>query len=308
MKRYIITRLIELPLVLIGISTILFFVIRVSGDPVSLLLPSDATKEDIDILREQMGLNEPLYIQYGIFLQDMAGLDFGSSLVYRQPALRMVLDRLPATLELTFISMSLAILLAIPAGIFSAVKKGVLGNIVMLLSLIGQAMPVFWLGLLLIILFSVNLKLLPSYGRGDLKHLVLPTTTLGLILMAKMSRLIRSGIFEVMNEDYIRTARSKGLTESMVLIRHALKNVSIPIVTSLGLDVSYLLSGAVVTETVFTWPGVGRQLMQAVMARDYPVIQATVFLVAALTIIINLFVDIINARLDPRIVYTQKEF
>jgi peptide/nickel transport system permease protein len=301
MRKYLVSRLIELPLVLVGISTVIFFVIRSTGDPVALLAPPDATREDIELLRESMGLNKPVYVQYWVFLRGMATMDFGDSLVYNRPAIAMVLDRLPATLELTFLAMVLATIVAVPIGIVAGVRGGLPGNLLMVLSLIGQAMPVFWLGLLLILGLSVKLKLLPSFGRGDLKHLILPVVTLALVLMAKTSRLIRSGIYEVMTEDYITTARAKGLPEVTVLYRHALRNVAIPVITALGVDISYLLSGAVVTETVFTWPGLGRQLMQAVLSRDYPVVQATVFVVAILTVLINLLVDIVNAYIDPRI-------
>jgi peptide/nickel transport system permease protein len=299
---YIARRLIQAVLVLLAVSFIVFILLHITGDPVALMLPPDATYEEIESFRQQLGLNDPLYVQYGRFLTGLLQGDFGTSIRSRQPALGLVLERLPATLELAFAAMVLAVVVAFPVGIISAVRRGsVLDHIGMVLALVGQSVPVFWLGIMLILVFAVNLGLVPPAGRGSLSALILPAITLGLFSMARTARLVRSSMLEVLTQNYITTARAKGLAEFVITYRHALKNALIPVITVLGLDFATLLGGAVITETIFAWPGVGRLVVTSIAGRDYPVVQAAVFIIASSYTLLNLFVDILYAYLDPRI-------
>ena len=302
MLSYLLSRLQQLVLVLVGISTVLFFLLRLSGDPVVLLVPEDAGEDVREAVRQSYGLDQSLWTQYLIFLSRAAVLDFGYSYRYDTPALSLVLDRLPATAVLAFTAVAVALAVAIPVGVVSAVKRESVGSsLVMLAALFGQAMPVFWLGILLILVFAVGLGWLPSFGNEGPLHIILPALTLGLVIMAKIARLMRSGMLEVLEQDYVRTAYAKGLTASTVLWRHALRNGLISVVTIVGLELSHLLGGAVITETIFAWPGLGRQLTQAVQVRDYPLIQATVFMIALFVVLINFAVDATYRGLDPRI-------
>ena len=302
MPRYIGLRIAEMAVVVFGVLTIVFIAMRLSGDPVALLLPQDATAADREILRRELGLTAPLPIQYAIFLQKVAVLDFGQSYRYQQPAMKVVLDALPTTLQLTVAALVVALLIAFPAGILSAVKRDTwVDAAAMGLSLIGQAMPVFWLGLLLILLFSVQLRWLPTGGWGTPATVVMPAVALGAYSSARLSRLIRSGMLEVLSEDYIRTAYAKGLAAGRVLTRHALRNALIPVVTVVGLEVGVLIGGAVITETIFSIPGMGRLAVASVLARDYPVVQAAVFCGAIVIALIALLVDVAYVRIDPRI-------
>jgi ABC-type dipeptide/oligopeptide/nickel transport system permease component len=302
MSRYLLGRLVELILVLFGVSTLLFFLLRLSGDPVVILAGPNATPEMRDQMRQELGFNDPLATQYLRFLQGATRLDFGQSLRFRSPAMSEIFQRLPATLELTVAAMLLTVIVAVPAGMYAALWRGRLsGTAVMLTALVGQAMPSFWLGAVLILIFSVRLGWLPSFGSGTPLHVVLPAVTLSAFFMAKLARLTRSGMLEIMHHDYVVTARGKGLSEFLVLRRHILRNMLIPLITVLGLDVGFLMGGAVIVESVFAWPGIGRQLVDAVFTRDYPIVQATVFVVAAMVVLINLAVDIAYRWLDPRV-------
>lgn len=302
MGRYLIRRSLQLLYVLIGISTALFFLLRLSGDPIVLLVADDATPEQIEGVRRAYGLADPLPLQYARFLWGMARLEFGDSLKFHQPALQMVLTRLPATVELALGATAFVLLVAPGIGILAAVRRHrIEGQLAMVGALIGQSMPSFWLGVLLILVFAVNLGVLPSFGRGDFTHLLLPAITLGAVHTAKIMRLMRSGMLEVLSQDYIRTAKAKGLPGELVIWKHALKNTLIAVVTVLGLEVGQMLGGAVITETIFAWPGIGRQLVQAVLSRDYPLVQATVFLVALMVASLSLIVDLLYRVLDPRI-------
>jgi ABC-type dipeptide/oligopeptide/nickel transport system permease component len=284
---------------------------RMSGDPVQLLLRAgNPTQEDIERLRHALKLDRPLPEQYLDFVTGALHGDFGESLRYRTPALDEVLSRLPATIQLSVAAYLFALLVAIPTGIVSAVKRGgpadFFGRFV---SLIGVSFPSFWLGLVLILLFSVRLKWLPVSGRGEgfeegLKALILPAVTLGTAYAATLMRLLRSSLLEVLNQDFIRTARAKGLRDRSVLIRHALRNALIPVVTVAGLQIGFLLSGSVIVEVVFSWPGVGRLVVDSIGQRDYPVVQAAVVLLASALVVINLLVDVIYALIDPRIHYS----
>jgi ABC-type dipeptide/oligopeptide/nickel transport system permease component len=281
---------------------VVFLILHLTGDPVLLLLPPDATAEDIAKFRTAVGFNDPVAVQYARLLRGVLRGDFGESVRHGEPALGLVLERLPATFELAGAGLLLALSLAIPAGIVSAVRRNTLVDyIATVVALLGQAMPTFWLGIMLILVFSVRLSWLPSSGRGDLEHLILPAITLGLFTTARITRLTRSGMLEVLGQDYIRTARAKGVSEPPVVWKHALKNASIPIVTIVGIELGTLLGGSVITETIFAWPGVGRLSVQAIFNRDYPVVQAAVFLLSSTFVIVNFLVDIVYTYLDPRI-------
>jgi len=302
MKSYMLRRLWQAVLVLFGVSFVVFMILHLTGDPAALLLPPDATAEDVARFRTAMGFDDPWIIQYLRFLKGAIQGNFGESLRHGEPAMHLVVERLPATFQLAGAGLLLALCLAIPAGIISAVKRNtVIDYFSTVVALLGQAMPTFWLGIMLILVFSVRLNWLPSSGRGDLQHLVLPAITLGLFTTARISRLTRSGMLEVLGQDYIRTARAKGVSEQPVVWKHALKNASIPIVTIIGIELGTLLGGSVITETIFAWPGVGRLSVQAIFNRDYPVVQAAVFILASTFVIVNFMVDLAYTWLDPRI-------
>jgi len=302
MKTYLARRLLQSLLVLFGVSLVVFLILHLTGDPTLLLLPPDATAEEIQRFRQAMGFNDPVLVQYLRFLRGAAQGNFGDSLRHGEPAFALVVERLPATLELTAAALLVALCLALPAGIVSAVKRNtLLDYTTTVIALLGQSMPTFWLGIMLILIFSVQFHLFPSSGRGELEHLVLPAITLGLFTTARITRLTRSGMLEVLGQDYIRTARAKGVSEHPVIWKHALKNASIPIVTIVGIELGTLLGGAVITETIFAWPGVGRLSVQAIFNRDYPVVQAAVFVLASTFVLVNLVVDIMYTYLDPRI-------
>jgi ABC-type dipeptide/oligopeptide/nickel transport system permease component len=303
-RSYLLRRLWQSLLVLFGVSVVVFFILHLTGDPAALLLPPDATAEDIAKFRTAMGFDDPWVVQYARFLKGAVRGDFGESLRHGEPAMGLVLERLPATFELAGAGLLIALTLAIPAGIVSAVRRNTSVDYVStVVALLGQAMPTFWLGIMLILIFSVRLNWLPSSGRGSLEHLILPAITLGLFTTARITRLTRSGMLEVLGQDYIRTARAKGVGEPPVVWKHALKNASIPIVTIVGIELGTLLGGSVITETIFAWPGVGRLSVQAIFNRDYPVVQSAVFLLASTFVIVNLLVDVIYTYLDPRIRY-----
>ena len=302
MKSYVLRRLWQAVLVLFGVSVVVFAILHLTGDPAALLLPPDATAEDIARFRNAMGFDDPWIVQYGRFLKGAIHGNFGESLRHGEPAMELVLERLPATFQLAGAGLLLALCLAVPAGIVSAVKRNtVIDYFSTVVALLGQAMPTFWLGIMLILVFSVHFNWLPSSGRGDLQHLVLPAETLGLITTARITRLTRSGMLEVLGQDYIRTARAKGVSEQPVVWKHALKNASIPIVTIVGIELGTLLGGSVITETIFAWPGVGRLSVQAIFNRDYPVVQAAVFILASTFVVVNFLVDLAYTWLDPRI-------
>ena len=284
------------------VSTVVFVVMRLSGDPTPLLLPPDAPQSEIFRLRKELGLDRSLPVQYAVFLGNLVRGDFGQSIRFKTPAIAVVTERLPATLELGLTSFGLAILIAIPIGLLSAVYRNtMLDHAAMGLALVGQSAPTFFLGILFILLISVNAGLLPTSGRGDWRNLVLPAVTLGLFGMASVARITRSSMLEVLRADYIRTARAKGLAETLVIAKHTLKNAAIPIVTITGLQFGSLLAGAVVTETVFAWPGIGRLAIQSIYNRDYPVVQCVVLLSATLFVVVNLAIDALYGLLDPRI-------
>ncbi len=308
MGRYLLKRLWHTVYVIIGISMISFFFIHLSGDPVMLMLPADASKQEIEQLRHRLGFDQPLPVQYLHFVSNAIKGDFGESLYYHVPAMNLILERLPASLELAFASMFIALVVSLPIGIISAVYRGsALDMGTMLAALFGLSMPHFWLGIMLILIFSVKLGWLPTSGRGSLAQLIMPATALGLSLMAMFARLTRSVMLEVLSLDYIRTARAKGLGEFMVIGKHALKNALIPLVTIAGMQFGFLIGGTVIIETVFAWPGVGRLVVQAIFNRDYPLVQAIVLVLAVIFVLVNLLVDILYVYLDPRISYLEEK-
>lgn len=284
------------------VSTVVFFVMRLSGDPVPLLLPPDAPTAEMERVRHDLGLDRPLAVQYAVFLGNVLRGDFGRSIHFRQPAMAVALTYLPATFELGLAAFLIAAVVALPVGVFSAVRRNsALDHAAMGLALIGQSAPTFFLGVLLILVFSLQLNLFPTSGRGDWSHLVLPALTLGAFAMAAIARITRSAMLEVLHADFIRTARAKGVAEFVVVAKHTLKNAALPILTITGLQFGTLLGGAVVTETVFAWPGMGRLAIQSIYNRDYPVVQSAVFIAAVLFIGINLAIDILYGLLDPRV-------
>ena len=299
---YLCKRLACALVVLLGISGIVFVVVHLSGDPAALYMSPEGTKEDYELLRSAMGFDRPLPEQYGLFLWRAATGDFGRSLRHQQPTLPLVLARFPATLKLTLAAMLLALLLALPLGLLSALRRNsVLDTGGMMLALAGQCMPTFWLGILLILVFAVQLRWLPVYGGEGPATLVLPAVTLGVWAMARTARITRSSMLDVLHQDFLRTARAKGVGEWAVVLRHALRNCAIPIVTALGLELGNLLGGAVITEAVFAYPGIGRLAVEAVVNKDVPLIQAVVLTVASAILLLNILIDMVYVALDPRI-------
>lgn len=303
MHRYLIRRLLLTIPVLLGVATLVFSLIHfIPGDPAQAMLGEGAAPEDVAQLRERLGLNRPLLVQYGSFLQGLARGDLGVSLRNDQPVLHQIVERMPATAELAFASMAVAVLIALPLGIIAAVWRGTAVDYsAMTLSLVGISVPNFWLGPLLAIVFAVELGWLPVGGRGTLAHLVLPAVTLGAALAAILARMTRASLLEELREPYVLAARAKGVSRSRAILHHAFRNSLIPIVTILGLQFGVVLTGAVITETIFAWPGIGRLLIQSISFRDYPTVQGCVLLIAVTYVGVNLMTDLTYGFLDPRI-------
>lgn len=303
MAAYLVRRILFSLFILWGVITIVFVVLRlIPADPAQLILGSDATQAEIAALRAQMGLDQPIYAQYAAYLADLVRFDFGDSYRLQRDAMTLVLERLPATLELAFASLAFALLLGLPAGVVAALKVNKFPDrVVSVLSLLAQSLPPFWVGIVFILIFARVLQVLPSGGTGSFAHLVLPAITLALPFLAILTRMTRSGLLEVIHEGYIQTARSKGLSERVVIFPHAIRNALIPIVTIVGLQFGQLLGGAVIVETVFSWPGVGRMLIDAIGQRDYNLVQAAIILIATGFVTINLVVDLLYGYLDPRV-------
>jgi peptide/nickel transport system permease protein len=300
-RAYVVSRLAQTVLVVALALTAVFFMVRLAGDPVLLFLPMDIQAKDVDEFRQRLGFNDPLLTQYGRFVAGAVRGDFGESLRYKQDAFGLVLERLPATLGLAGAALALTFCLAVPIGVISAVRRGsVLDFLGMGLAVLGQAIPGFWLGLMLIYVFSVRLGWLPTGGTGGLAHLVMPCVVLAAFYAARMARLTRSSVLDILNEEFVLTARAKGLAELVVIGKHALKNAAIPIVTLAGLETAQLLGGAVIAETIFAWPGVGRLTVQALLNRDFPVVLAAVFVISTTYTLVNLGVDLLYGWLDPR--------
>jgi len=299
---YILHRFYQSLLVIVGVTLVTFLILHFLGDPVQLLLPPGASAEMMDRHREQLGLNDPLPLQYLRMLSGLVAGDIGDSYYYKESALAVVLERFPATLELTAAGLVMALVLGIPAGIVSAMfhnKKTDYG--IRILALLGQCVPIFWVGILLIILFAVTLHWLPTSGRGSWQQVILPAFALGLYPAAAIIRLLRSSMLEVLNKPYILVARAKGLSKRSIILKHSLKNALSSVVTVLGLHIADMLGGAIVIETVFAWPGIGRLAIQSINNRDFTVVVGVVILVAICYVVINLLVDIVYAILNPRI-------
>jgi ABC-type dipeptide/oligopeptide/nickel transport system permease component len=301
-RAYIAARFVTAVLVILGVSVVSFFLTFLTGDPAEIMLPPGATAVQIAKFRAEWGFDDPLATQYWRFLRRAVHGDFGVSLRHGQSSLPLIAARLPATLQLTVTAMLLAIVLAVPLGVLAATHRGgKIDLIAMGVALLGQSVPNFWLAIMMILLFAVSWGVLPTSGRGGFAHVVMPAAAIAINLMALLTRLVRTTMIEVLAEDYVRTARGKGLREVFVHTRHALPNALIPLVTVVGLQFGYILGGAVVIETIFTWPGVGLFTIQAILNRDYPVVQASVFILATAVVLINLAVDLLYVWLDPRI-------
>ncbi len=304
--RFLLERAIHSIVVLFGALTLVFFIVRlVPADPVRIMAGPDASPKEIQATREALGFNRPIYVQFAIYLKNVLRGDLGRSLRYHRPTASLVMERFPATLQLALASMLLAVCVAIPAGIFAAMKRGTIYDAVTVAtSLLGQSVPTFWLGIVLIMIFAVQLRLLPTSGYGSWRHLVMPAITLALYMMALITRMNRSSMLDVLGADYLRTARAKGVHERGVLLRHALRNALIPVVTVIGLQTGTLLGGAVITETVFAWPGIGSLAVDSITTLDYPVVQAVVILSGGIFVIINFALDVVYTWLDPRIKFS----
>lgn len=306
MTRFLILRVGQSLLTILLVMFVVFAVARVAGDPVTLLVDFDTSQADIDQLKEELGLNDPLPVQFIEFVIDAARGDFGTSFRTSRPAMKEVLERVPASLQLAGLSLFFALVIAIPLGVLAAVSRGSMIDVIArLFALVGQAAPNFWVGLMLIFFFSVRLGWLPTGGRGGLDHMILPAITLGTAGAASIARLTRSALLDVLNSDFVTMARAKGLPRRTVIFKHALRNAMIPVVTILGLRIGALISGSVIVETIFAWPGVGRLIIQAINVSDFPVVQAAILLTATAVVFANLLTDIAYMFIDPRIRYVR---
>jgi peptide/nickel transport system permease protein len=304
MVRYVMGRVLQALLSMLVVISIVFVLTRLSGNPVHLLLDVNATQRDFDLLTRHLGLDKPLVVQYGIYVKNIVQGDFGKSVLTRRPVIEHIWERLPATVELGVVAMFLSVAMGVPIGMYSAVRRGgVLDGCARVFAVLGQSLPPFWLGLMLILLFGVILRVLPAGGRGGPQHLLLPAFTLGYFTSAAIMRLTRSSMLEVLGTDYIKFARLKGLHEQVVLWKHGLKNALLPVITFAVMLFVQFLGGAVVTETVFAWPGLGRLVLESITTRDYPVVQAGVLVLSTLYLIGNLGVDVLYSWLNPRIRY-----
>ncbi|BDF69493.1 glutathione ABC transporter permease [Oscillospiraceae bacterium] len=304
MFRYILKRLGQSIIVLLGVTLVVFVVMNLTGDPLDFILPPGTPPEVYDRYEKELGYDQPIAVQYGRFLINAVQGDFGESHYYKKPAMEVVLSRVPATLQLALTALGLSILVGIPLGVLAAIKRGTpLDASIRFVALLGQCVPIFWLGMVLMLVFSIMLRWLPTYGNGSLKHLILPAVALSAYSCASIARLVRSGMIDVLGQEYITVARAKGVRELAVIMKHAFKNSLSSVLTILGLQMASLLGGSLVTETVFSWPGLGRLLQQAVLNRDFTVVEAVVCLIACTFVLVNLLVDIFYAVINPRIKY-----
>lgn len=326
MLRYILHRLTMIVPVILGVTLIIFIILAsIPGDPARIMLGEAASADEVEAIRAELGLDRPLLVRYGLFLSQLVQGDLGDSITQRAPVLTLILNRMPATLELTFFAMLIGTLIGVVAGIISATKQySLLDYTAMVSSILGVSMPVFWLGMMLILLFSVHLGWLPVSGRGPglvatlpalfsgdfepfiqgLRHMILPAVTLGTGLAALIARMTRSSMLEIIRQDFVKTAKAKGLPGRLVILKHALKNALIPVVTALGLQFGALLGGAVLTESIFAWPGLGRLAVDSIYARDFPMIQGVVLIITLGVVLVNLIVDLVYTLIDPRIRYS----
>ncbi len=304
MGRYVVRRSLQAVFVILAVLVVTFILLRAIGDPARLLVSPEGSRENLAQIRHALGLDVPLHVQFVRFMADAVKGDFGNSFTFGRPALGLVLERMPATLLLTLVALGLAVPVGMLLGTISAVRRNsVYDNLATTLAVLGRAVPNFWLSIMLIVVFGAYLKWLPPSGFGTWKHLVMPAVALSAGLAAMVARLTRSSLLEVMGHDFVRTAKAKGLTESRVLYRHVMRNALIPIATVVGLQAGHLLGGAIITETIFAWPGVGRLLTQSIYNYDYPVVQTSVFVISVTFVFLNLAIDLLYALIDPRIRY-----
>jgi ABC-type dipeptide/oligopeptide/nickel transport system permease component len=302
MLGFLAARLARVMIVVLGALTIVFIIVRLSGDPVALLTPQGATAQDVAQIRHQLGLDQPLPVQYVIYLRNLLVGDWGQSIKDHQPVVTLILDRLPATLELAAVAFLFVVGIALPLGILAARARGTwVDYLAMGLAALGQSVAPFWFGLILVLFFSLRLHWLPTSGTGTWQHVIMPALTFGIGVIASIARVTRAAMLDVLRCDYVRTARAKGLTERVLLARHAFRNAAIPVVTVVGLQAGTLLAGAVIAEQVFAWPGIGRLAIEAVNSRDYAVVQGVVIVFALMFSLVNIGIDLLYAVLDPRI-------
>lgn len=304
MKRYILRRILQAVITVIGISILVFLLTHLSGDPVVLMAPQAASAEDLEEIRKNLGLDKPIHIQYFKYISGAIVGDFGDSLRWDMPALTLFMDRFPNTVKLSIVAMAFAMIVGLPIGILSAVKlNSWFDNVGKMFALMGQALPGFLVAILLMLFFSVILRILPTSGMGSWKHYIMPAFTMGWYTMAAITRLSRSAMLDVMDAEYIKLARIKGLSEFAVIMKHAFKNAAAPVITLTALQFVTMLGGTMIIETIFSWPGMGRLIVDAIFARDYPIVQMVVLITSTLFVFTNLFVDILYAYIDPRIRY-----
>ncbi|MDP9368902.1 MAG: ABC transporter permease [Chloroflexota bacterium] len=302
MGRFVAGRLVSGAVVVVLAVTAVFFMVRLSGDPVLLFAPMDTSRKDIDEIRDRLGFNDPLVVQYGRFMGDAARGDFGNSTREQRSAMEVVVERLPATVQLGVVALVLSLAIGVPLGVLAATRHGsIWDKVASLIAVAGQAIPGFWLGLLLMLLFAVRLGWLPTSGRGGVQHMIMPAITLAAFSTARYARLARSTMLDVLNQDYIRTAQAKGLAGRSVVWGHAFKNASIPLITMTGLEIGRLLEGAVIIEQVFAWPGIGWVTVQALLNRDFAVVMAAVVLFAVMYTLANLLTDLAYGRVNPQV-------
>ncbi len=304
MQKYLLSRFLQAVLILLGVLLLVFFMVRIAGDPVNLMVPREASDEYREEFRSMMGYDRPLTVQLIDFMSGAVVGDFGDSLHFKEPAMPMVVHRLPATLELAGVGMLMAIFVAVPIGLIGGFRPGTwIDSVGRFMGLMGQSTPSFWLALLLIFFFAVDLGWLPSFGRDNLKSIILPGFVMGFGGMGALVRLTRSATMEIRGEDYVRTARSKGLLPKTIYIKHVLRNVLIPLVSVIGVSFGYSLGGSIYIETIFAWPGMGQLLQQAIGWRDYPLIQALAVFTSVVVVSMSLLTDVAYALIDPRIRY-----
>lgn len=302
MSAYILKRSFDSLVALVGIVLLVFGMVRFAGDPALLLAPQDATAEEMAAIREDWGLDQPIWGQFVVYVQNLAKGDLGYSYRFRRPATDLIFERIPATLQLSLAAFAVSLLISFPIGIYTAVHKGTFADAIgRTIALLGQAMPGFWLALMMILLFSVTLRWLPTSGRGTFAQLIMPAFVLGWFSTASLIRLLRSSMLDVLDSDYIKLARIKGVPEHVIILKHALKNAAIPIVTILAIRLGHLIDGSVIIETIFAWPGVGQLAVQSIFSRDYPVVQASILLVSITVITANFLADLVYSWVDPRI-------
>jgi len=304
MQRYFISRLVQSVLLLFGVLLLVFIMVRVTGDPATLMMPREASPEDVEAFREKMGFNDPTLVHFGRFISGAITGDFGNSLHFKTPAMPMVVGRLPATVQLALTGLVFAVVVGIPLGLVGGFNPGsVIDNIGRFLALLGQSVPNFWLALIMILYFAVRLRWFPSFGRDEWKSVIMPAFVLGLPVMGQIVRLTRSAVLEIRGEDFIRTAHSKGLMPRTIYTKHVLRNVAIPLVSVIGVQFGYMLGGSIYIEFIFSWPGMGQLLQQSIGWRDFPLVQALAVFTSAVVLGLNLLTDMAYAIIDPRIRY-----